>query len=232
LFTEPESDTVTSVPRDDTPADTPGDTPADAPAGTSADSAAWEPVAGIGAPADEFELDDLDLLGELTHPTRSAVLRRMKDPRTVADVAAEMGVPVTRLYHHVNKLEQAGLIRVVATRQVAAVTERRYQVVARSFRVSPPFLHSADDRELAVAFGALFDVAKLSLQRLLENGGASEIADDNALLTLSEFSIDPARRRELIERMHDLIHEFGGRDSDATDAERITFFAAVFREST
>ena len=199
------------------------DIPADA-------TPAWEPVDGIDAPADELELDDLDLLGELTHPTRSAILRRLKDPRTVADVATDMGVPVTRLYHHVNKLEAAGLIRVVATRQVAAVTERRYQAVARSFRVSSPILHSADARELAVSFGALFDVAKLSMQRLLENGGADEIADDNALLTLSEFHIAPPRRRELIERMHDLLREYGDEDDDTDDAERITFFAAVFRE--
>lgn len=192
----------------------------------------WLPTADDVAPAEVYELDDLDLLAELTHPTRSAVLRRMKEPRTVADVAADMGVPVTRLYHHVNKLERAGLIRVVATRQVAAVTERRYQVVARSFRVSPPFLRSADERELAAAFGALFDVAKLSLQRLLENGGAKEITDDNAILTLSEFRVEPTRRRELIERMRALLHEFGDEDSDADDAERVTFFATVFREPT
>jgi DNA-binding transcriptional ArsR family regulator len=198
----------------------------------SDDTPNWEAVDGIDAPADELELDDLDLLGELTHPTRSAILRRLKDARSVADVAADMGVPVTRLYHHVNKLEQAGLIRVVATRQVAAVTERRYQAVARSFRVSPPILQSADERELAVAFGALFDVAKLSLQRLLESGGADAIADDNALLTLSEFHIAPSRRRELIERMHQLLRDFGNDDDDTDDAERVTFFATVFREPT
>jgi predicted ArsR family transcriptional regulator len=198
----------------------------------SDDSPAWEPVLGSEAPADEFELEDLDLLVELTHPTRSAILRRLRDPRSVAEVADDMRVPVTRLYHHINKLEQSGLIRVVATRQVAAVTERRYQAVARSFRVSPPSLQSADDRELAVAFGALFDVAKLSLQRLLENGGAAEIADDNALLTLSEFSIAPARRQQLIERMHEVLRDFGAEDDDTDDAERVTFFAAVFREPT
>ena len=226
MGTEPA--TVSSVPSDDAADHARRDARRD----TRHDADGWEPVDGGMPPLDELELDDLDLLAEITHPTRSAILRRLKDARSVADVAADMGVPVTRLYHHVNKLEAAGLIRVVATRQVAAVTERRYQVVARAFKVSPPSLRSADDRELAVAFGALFDVAKLSLQRLLESGGASEIADDNALLTLSEFHLAPARRRALIERMHEVLREFGDDDDDSDDAERVTFFATVFREPT
>lgn len=193
------------------------------------ENARWEPVEGIAPALDMVELDDLDLLAEITHPTRSVIMRRMEHPRTVAEVAADLGVPVTRLYHHVNKLEQLGLIRVVATRQVAAVTERRYQVVGRSFRVSPQLLRSSDARELAAAFGSVFDVVRLSLQRRLETD-ASEFSERGGLLTLSEFQLTPERRRELIERMRDLISEFDDDDSD--DAETVTFFAAVFREPT
>jgi len=194
-------------------------------------NAGWEPVGGIEPTLEILELDDLDLLAEVTHPTRSLIMRRMQEPRTVAEVAADLGVPVTRLYHHVNKLEQLGLIRVVATRQVAAVTERRYQVVGRTFRVSPQLLRSSDTRELAVAFGSLFDVAKLSLQRTLETLDADEFAVHGALLTLSEFQLTPVRRRELIERMRDLISEFGDADDTGDDAETVTFFASVFPET-
>ena len=196
------------------------------------ENAGWDPVDGIEPPLDDVDLDDLDLLAQITHPTRSVIMRKMKDPRTVAEVAADLGVPVTRLYHHVNKLEQLGLIRVVATRQVAAVTERRYQVVGRSFRVSPELLQSSDERELAAAFGSLFDVAKLSLQRWLESGSGHEFPERGALLTLSEFQLTPQRRHELIERMRDLIEEFGSEDDDSADAETVTFFASVFRETS
>jgi len=194
--------------------------------------AGWKPIEGIDPPLEDVDLDDLDLLAQITHPTRSVIMRHMKDPRTVAEVAADLGVPVTRLYHHVNKLEQLGLIRVVATRQVAAVTERRYQVVGRSFRVSPELLQSSDERELVAAFGSLFDVAKLSLQRWLESGSGNEFPERGALLTLSEFHLTPQRRYELVERMRALISEFGDEDDEGDDAQTVTFFASVFRETS
>lgn len=197
-----------------------------------ADDAGWLPLDGIGPAPDIVELDDLDLLAEITHPTRSGILRRLQEPRTVAEVAADLGVPVTRLYHHVNKLEQLGLIRVVATRQVAAVTERRYQVVGRSFRVSPQLLQSSDPRELAAAFGSLFDAAKLSFQRRLESDAGAGFPDRGALLTLSEFRLTPDRRGELVERMRELITEYGDQDDDGDDAEPVTFFASVFPDPT
>jgi DNA-binding transcriptional ArsR family regulator len=174
-----------------------------------------------------FQLDDLDLLNEITHPTRSAIVRRLKEPRSVAELAEALDVPVTRLYHHVNKLEGLGLIRVVATRQVAAVTERRYQVAGKSFDVAPELLQAADPKELAIALGSLFDVAKLSLQRAVEAGGASQITEHNSLLSLGEVTVTPDRREEMTARLRDLIEEF---KSDDDGTERVTFFAALFRE--
>ena len=93
------------------------------------------------------------LMAEVTHPIRGRILRRLKEPHTVAEVAESLDAPVTRLYHHVNKLEQLGLIRVVATRRVAAVTERRYQVVARSYRIHRDMLDTMDEREKSMVFG-------------------------------------------------------------------------------
>ena len=151
--------------------------------------------------AERLDLDDIDLLGELTHEARGAILRRLRNPRTVAELAASMEAPVTRLYHHVNRLHDLGLIQVVATRQVAAVTERRYQVVARSFGVDPDILDSLDPRELAVALGGLFDVAKLGFQRMVESTGSEYLSADReamSTLSLAEKFLSPERHRELV----------------------------------
>lgn len=175
-----------------------------------------------GAPAvlDELVLDDLDTLAEVTHVVRGPIFRRLKSPRSAAELAAEMDVPVTRLYHHLNALEARGLIRVVATRRVGAVTERRYQVVARSLRLDDDEIADLDPRELAQAFGGLFDVAKVGLQREIEAGTFRADADqDNALLRLNELRLDPDRQVELLARLGALIDEFAADHPDDVDAD-------------
>jgi DNA-binding transcriptional ArsR family regulator len=188
----------------------------------------WVPVDGVPPQADRLDLDDLDLMAETTHPIRSTIIRRLKEPRTVAQVAELLDVPITRLYHHVNRLVDAGLVRVVATRQVAAVTERRYQTVARSFGISKEMLASTDPRELSAALGALFDLAKVDFQRFVEREGITVDDDQDTALALSSVHLTDARRRELMQRLDELITEF---KSDAADddpsATQINLFIAA-----
>jgi predicted ArsR family transcriptional regulator len=49
------------------------------------------------------------------------------------ELAAELGLPKGTVGHHLKVLERAGLIRVVRTRQVRALTEKYYGRVARLF---------------------------------------------------------------------------------------------------
>jgi DNA-binding transcriptional ArsR family regulator len=195
----------------------------------------WIPVDGVGPQQEQRDLDDLDLVAEMTHPVRGVILRRLKQPRTVAEVADLLDVPITRLYHHVNRLVDAGLVQVVATRQVAAVTERRYQTVADSFGISADLLRSTDKRELSVALGSLFDVAKLGFQRFVESEAFPIAEDDDktTLLSLSLLHLTEGRRRELMRRLEELLEEFV---SDATDidpeAAHISLLVAVNPETT
>ena len=75
-------------------------------------------------------------------PTRTRILRTMvARPRTVHEVADELGVPFTRLYYHINMLEKHGLIRVVEVRSLSgAVEEKYYRVTAYRFTVDRSLL--------------------------------------------------------------------------------------------
>ncbi len=191
----------------------------------------WEPVEGVTEPIDRFEMHDLDLLAEVTHPIRGPILRRLKEPRTVAEIAALLDAPVTRLYHHVNRLEAEELIRVVATRRVGAATERRYQVAARSYQIARELFDTMDDREMAMALGSLFDVAKVDLQREVEAGGFRNIDDpeQHSTLSLGELHLSADRRRELVLRLNEIVQEF---TSDVSDDDpsgtRMTLMVAAF----
>jgi DNA-binding transcriptional ArsR family regulator len=199
----------------------------------NASEADWTRV-DSAEPVERIDLDDLDVMAEVTHPIRGLILRRLKSPRSVAQLADAMQVPVTRLYHHVNRLLEQGLIRVVATRQVGAVTERSYQVAAKMFRIRPDLFDTMDDHEMALALGSAFDLAKLGLQRVVESGGFRnvEVLEDYSMLSLDELHLSPARRVELVRRLRALVAEYVA-DSDEHDpgTKPVALFVAAYPEA-
>jgi DNA-binding transcriptional ArsR family regulator len=71
----------------------------------------------------------------LAHPLRLRIMELFAEqPRTTKQVAALLGEPPTRLYHHVAALERAGLLRLTETRKKRGTLERWYEAVARTFR--------------------------------------------------------------------------------------------------
>ena len=67
-------------------------------------------------PDARIEVEDTRVLEAFRNPTRVRLLRLLRDPYTVKGLAQRLDVPPTRLYHHVNVLEEVGLIEVVETR--------------------------------------------------------------------------------------------------------------------
>ena len=72
-------------------------------------------------------------LRALAHPLRLRLLEEFAgSPRTTMQVAAALGEPPTRLYHHVNALERAGILRLARTRQVRGTTEKYFEVARKT----------------------------------------------------------------------------------------------------
>lgn len=208
---------------------------ADPPPVAAHDSEGWQLVDGVGEPADTLFMTDVDLVPELTHSIRGMLMRRLRTPRTVAELADELDAPITRLYHHINKLEDKELIRVVATRRVGAVTERRYQVTALSWRFAEEAFEKLDPREMSQALGSLFDVAKIGLQREIESGLMDDlpVEHERFALSLGELTLRPEHRLDLFNRIEKLFREFGDISSAHTDdpeAERTTLFISAYPE--
>ncbi|MCG8460223.1 MAG: helix-turn-helix domain-containing protein, partial [Holophagales bacterium] len=89
-------------------------------------------------------ITELEQLKVLADPLRSRILERFAErARTTKQVAASLGEPPTKLYHHVDALERAGLIELVATRQNRGTLEKHYRAVARTFRADAQLLHEA-----------------------------------------------------------------------------------------
>lgn len=189
----------------------------------------WQ-SSGAPEPLDELVVDDLDLIDEVTHPIRGPIFRRLKTPRSAAELAELMDVPVTRLYHHINRLEQVGLVRVAATRRVGAATERRYQVVAHSLRLSEENLADMDPREIARAAATLFDSAKLGMQRALEAGPVgTPLSIEHGILSYKELVLRPEQAAWVMTRITEMLTEIEAEDRSGDDqGERLVVFVSAY----
>jgi DNA-binding transcriptional ArsR family regulator len=187
----------------------------------SEDAGAWTDLTD-GAPLPEVvELESTDPLEELVHRVRGPLLRRLRTPHSAAELAAELDVPVTRLYHHLKVLESAGLIEVVATRRVGAALERRYRSVARSFQVGPDAVR--DRHDLARSLASVLDATRADLVGAVEGGAGEDVAVWSLRLRLAEQD-----RIEMVERLDAVFTEFRDRTSDAPGTAESAMFALSF----
>jgi hypothetical protein len=115
-----------------------------------------------------FLIETPEQLRALAEPLRQSLLEQFCRPATIKAAAGRLGVPVTRLYHHVDQLLAAGLIRIAREEKRRAVSERFFQAVARRFAVSPA----------AFGGGSRIDergrIARAYLEELLAGGDTGE----------------------------------------------------------
>src|SRR5439155_17154836 len=119
----------------------------------------------------DYAADDTMVVSEpaqlraMADPFRTGLIQLLRDrARSTQEIAEELSVPKGTVGHHLKVLERAGLIRVVRTRKVRALTEKFYGRTARLFLIrseqapetSPvlgaaAFRRAADELEVAPA---------------------------------------------------------------------------------
>jgi DNA-binding transcriptional ArsR family regulator len=92
---------------------------------------------------------------------------------SASELAQLLGMPKGTVGHHVKVLEKAGLIHIVRTRQVRAVTEKYYGRVARLFLIKTEdeadaeLVHRAGATSLRIAAGELAQAPEVAMNGLL-----------------------------------------------------------------
>jgi DNA-binding transcriptional ArsR family regulator len=87
----------------------------------------------------EVRADTPTQLKALGHPVRNAILHMVAErAATTSELAAAVGKSHGTVAHHLKVLEDAGLIRVVRTRQVRAITESYWGRTGRTILVAKP----------------------------------------------------------------------------------------------
>lgn len=142
-------------------------------------------------------------LRALAHPLRLRLLEAFAlGRRTTMQVAAQLGEPPTRLYHHVGALERAGILKLVATRQVRGTTEKYYELASRQIgAIRGEHITDRSRAALAALASAVFDEAR---GELLAAMGRPELLNPQTapialrmLIRLPASQVPGARKRIL-----------------------------------
>jgi DNA-binding transcriptional ArsR family regulator len=168
---------------------------------------------------DVLYLERLEQAETLLKPQRVEVLRQLAEPRTCAEVAAALGQTPQRVYYHVKRLVEAGLVELVSERRVRGITEGTYQAGARSYWLSPGLVGRLGLRRARdeLSLGYLLD--------LMEEVQAEVAALDRSAPELpsigvsGEIRVRPQDRQafldDLRQTLQELFTRYGGAEGDA-----------------
>ena len=155
---------------------------------------------------------DAAALKALADPIRLQMLELLaKDPSrtwTVKEIAAQMGQPVTRLYHHMKLLEATHLVIDAETRIVSGIVEHRYRCAQRSIKLDEAMFGGADTREASIAtVSGLVEQTREDIEVYLQRPDADPdkvtIARAVARLTEEERLEFMARLESVIDDIHE-----------------------------
>ena len=168
---------------------------------------------------DVVYLDQIEQAEALLKPQRIEVLRQLAEPRSCTEVAAELDQTPQRVYYHVKRLLDAGLVSQVSERRVRGIHEGIYQATARSYWLSPRLVGRIGLRQTRdrLSLGYLVDlmedvqadVAALDLTR----------QDLPSIGVSGDIRVRPEQRKafldELQQTLQDLFTRYGGAEGDA-----------------
>lgn len=183
-----------------------------------------------------LEVDDLRTFQVLDNALRLRILRILDEPQSVSWLAEELGVPVTRLYYHVNLLVDAGILEVAETRKVGAMTERLYRRLADTFRPGRGLLDQGHEpAEVArVMASIVLDSARVDTEAALTQHFARLASGDDSPMegslarTMARLTPDGvARVKAELERLVHLVDELDEKEGGTEYALTLSHFPVV-----
>ncbi len=147
-------------------------------------------------------VDEPERARTLLRPLRLEVLARAAEPRSAADIAAELDLPRQKVNYHVRELHRAGFLRPAGRRRKRNLTEQRYVATARSYVLSPALLgplecRPGDDDDALSAACLIAAGTRLVSETALATAAAKARGKRVSTLTLTaDVRFESAAQRE------------------------------------
>ena len=189
-------------------------------------------------PTAEFLITDVEQLKAVSDPLRLQIIDTMAEPPvrgwTAKELAARLGTKQTKLYHHLALLEERGFIRVAETRVVSGITEKRYAVVALSFRVDRSLVTGTTGTDaVSDMLDAIFEKAREEILAGQRSGLIDMSAEDferrRMRLSASHARLSPASVKKVM-RLIEKLDEID--DLDEADGAHYGLVLAFYPRAT
>ncbi|HEY8170652.1 MAG TPA: helix-turn-helix domain-containing GNAT family N-acetyltransferase [Candidatus Limnocylindria bacterium] len=144
---------------------------------------------------DLLTIEDPAAIPVLYDPLRNRIFRLLRRPRSIPELAAELDLPADRLYYHVNRLVEYGLVRQAGTRSRGRHVERVFE------RTSARIKFEGD-----VELGGVNPLTAIAEE--LGAGLVAAMPDDVASVSYHLVTITPERAATLADRLRTLIEEY------------------------
>lgn len=176
---------------------------------------------------ESYKINDLEQIKALSHPLRMRIIETLaaSEPMTTKQVAETLGEKPTRLYHHVDKLAQAGLIRLTHTQQNRGTTEKYYEAIAKLYRAGPELF--ADDSPAARKHAiqpmihTMFDNTTAELLRLVDEADPDDKLDDIGFLSYIEMNLEQEQIDTVQQKLKDILDYLESIEEPDSDSENL-----------
>ncbi|SDM38325.1 winged helix-turn-helix domain-containing protein [Allokutzneria albata] len=163
-------------------------------------------------------LEEIEQAEALLKPQRVEVLRQLAEPRSCTEIAEALGQTPQRVYYHVKRLVEAGLVAQVGSRRVRGITEGHYQATARSYWLSPRLVGRIGSRAARdeLGLGHLLDL----MEEVQADVAALDPDRERPSIGVSgEIRVPAERRQEFFEdlktTLQELFARYGGAEGEA-----------------
>ena len=182
-------------------------------------------------PDTERVISDVETLKALSDPIRLRILETMvtaaDEAWTVKRLAKALDTNPTKLYHHINILEEREFIRVAGTRVVSGIIETSYRIAQLSLRLDRALLSGAGaDVRSSVhdVLAVVFDSVRDEIERGLSSGVIKSSDDPLSELMIRGLTmVHPDRAVELRRRLRELLAEFDTDDPSDVEPGAVAF---------
>lgn len=174
---------------------------------------------------DFYQITDLEQVQALSHPLRMRIIETLTtaDPMTTKQIADALDEKPTKLYHHMDKLQKVGLIRLTHTRQNRGATEKYYETIAKQFRAGPDLFGEDNASEQKNALGpminTMFGNTTAELQRLVRDAKPGDDLDDIGLLSYIEMHLEQEQIETVQQKLRDVLDYLQSLDEPGSDTE-------------
>jgi DNA-binding transcriptional ArsR family regulator len=194
-------------------------------------------------PIEHLEIDNLETLRVLADPLRLEIIQSLMTPSTVKNLAQSLNLAPTKLYYHMNLLEQHGIVRVVSTRVVSGILEKHYGLTAYSFGAKPGLVSAqGGDADAALALqDGILESARLELRRAYNadligptNEAANEVQQAPRKVSMGKMNgtFTGKQAQEFRERLEKLIQEMSQEQrTHAKDSGDVYTFTFAFHRT-